>query len=241
MQAFWRWRGSALTIFFCFTAPVVQASQLQMTGSNWNYNFAVTPNSITNSNVAISFYGSEGQASGNSNVTLGQIQIRAGNGATVIPSGGTWSGTLTLSDASGASTPLTFQSTLSGNLSSWNIVTTLLQPASATLPAGWSNLYGPNGQREYAWKSLSGTVYRVDPQNVKIVGGLPSAAQGGPPMTIGGYTFTANPNAAGSIIADVQVSQASAGTPEPSSLVLAGLGALGLAVRSGWRRSRRIA
>lgn len=241
MQAFWSWSGSALAVFFSFATPVAQASQLQSTGSGWSYNFTVAPSSIISSNVAINFYGSEGQASGNSNVTLGQIQIRVGNGATTIPSGSTWSGTLTLSDASGASTPLALQSTLSGNLSSWKIVTTLLQPASATLPTGWSNLYGPNGQREYVWKSSSGTLYIVDPQNVVIVGGLPSSAQGGPPMIIGGNVFTANPNAAGSVIADIQVDQPSAGTPEPSSLILAGLGALGLAARVVRRRIWRVA
>lgn len=241
MPIFRSWREIPLAVFFSFAAPAAQASPLQNTGPNWSYNFKVTPSSIASSNVAINFYGSEGQASGTSNVTLGQIDIRVANGATMIPNGSTWSGTLTLSDASGASTPLTFQSTLSGNLSSWKIVTTLLQPASATLPAGWSNLYGPNGQREYVWQSSSGNLYRVYPQNVAIVGGLPSAAQGGPPLTIGGNVFTANPNAAGSIIADVQVSQASAGAPEPSSLLLAGLGALGLATRLGRQCVRRVA
>jgi PEP-CTERM motif-containing protein len=240
MQGCKSWSWKALAVFCCLAAPTAQASQLQNSGPNWSYSFTVAPSSIVNSNVAINFYGSEGQATGSSNVTLGQIQIRIGDGATVVPSGSKWTGTLTLSDASGASTPLTFQSTLSGNLSSWNIVTSLLQPVSATLPAGWSNLYAPNGQREYVWKSSTGNEYSVTPEKVVIVGGLPSAAQGGSPISIGGYVFTANPNAAGSIVADVQVSPRS-GTPEPSSLALAGLGALGLATRLGWGRSRRVA
>lgn len=208
--------------------PQAQASQIP-----WSYSFAITPNAIANSDVKVNFYGSDGI--GNSTLTLGQIQLRESpsTSAVIIPSGSVWTGTLSLSDASGLSKPLTFRSTLSGTLSPfWNIVSTPLQSTSSILPAGWSMRSEQNGLMGYVWKSPAGNVYTVTPENIEFVGGLPSAAQG---------EFTLNPNAAGTIIADVQVQEDNINpttTPEPSTLVLSCIG-LGFAGIASWFQRRR--
>jgi hypothetical protein len=202
-----------------------QASQIP-----WSYSFTTSPlfvNGTPSGSGTIQIIGSSKvNVDGSGEIfpaTLNIVRPNASTSTTFNPT--TWTSALTLSDASGVSKPLNFESTISGSFSpaGWKtLVIAPLQLASSTLPSGWSSVTEADGQKEYIWKSPSGNLYNLTPYIVTF--GLDGASSFEDNITFGG------------INANVEVGTSA--TPEPSTLVLSCIG-LGFAWLTLWCQRRR--
>jgi hypothetical protein len=94
-------------------------------------------------------------------------------------------------------------------------------------------VYGINGQPLNILPVLPSSPGPHGGQVVTFTGAGIASFSGFTPVVDGNPTFNPSWGVA-------EISFTTASTPEPSSLVLAGLGALGLATRLGWRRGRSV-
>ncbi len=238
MHAFRNWRWNALAVAFGLTAPVAQAGM-------------ITPDSISNSPSAVA--SSNGTPVYRSSFVTSQykgvgLNVTSGGAITNLNGVNVWVPTQMLGQPGSSSVggppgnypvaQVNYNSILSGGFVSPGSLnpTTLSSLTVETLgnPSLSMSVYGLNGQRLTITPSIGSS---AGVQEWTFTGpGISSFSVAADTPGFGHPATASNP-AWG--VAGVSFTPASA--PEPSSLVLAGLGALGIATRLGWRRSRRIA
>ncbi len=230
MNVFRNWRWSALAVAFVSTAPVARAGM-------------ITPDSIPNPPSAVA------SANGTPVYLSNYVGLQYKGLGLIFPGGSA----ITQLNGVAVWTPVSppprqGESSSSGSIDyAWRLAGSLVSPGSlnsmtvsslsveilSNNPMSMS-VYGFNGQRlniSPVIKSTAGV------QDWTFTGpGISSfSAVVAPP--IGAHPEAITNSAWG--VAGVSLSPASA--PEPSTLVLAGLGALGLATRLNWRRFRQLA
>jgi hypothetical protein len=244
MHAFRSRRWSTLAVLFVFTAPAVRAGM-------------ITPDSIPNppsavgsangtpvytSNLVTTEYKGLGLNFSHAAAILNGVAITNLNGTSV------WAPTEGLArpgNSIAGSTPvgnpvaqINYSSKLSGSIVSPGSLNPTTVSSLAVQIVGDAavsmNVYGFNGQRLNI-TPLIGSIAGVQDWTFTGTGISSFSAVVAPP--IGAHPGAITNTAWG--VAGVSFTPASA--PEPSSLLLAGLGALGLVTRLGWRRSRRLA
>jgi len=218
MSAFRSWRWSALTIAFGLMAPEARAEM-------------ITPNSIPNPpTVVASPYGAV-YANNFVNTQYASLGLNFNDetAITKLNGGSAW---VPVGIAGGAPGAIDYAWTVGGNF---------VSPGSSnptTVSSLSLDLIG-NPSAPTLW------VDGLNRQSLNIVPVLQST-----PGPDGGqvWTFTGPGIASFGVMAPLggpwgvsEVSFSPATAPEPTSLVLAGLGALGLAARFGWRRVRMLA
>lgn len=237
MQIFRYWCWSALTVAISLTIPAARAEM-------------ITPDSIPNPPSTVD------AAQGTSVSPSNLVNLQYKGLGLVFPGGSA------ITQLNGVSVwaPVSPRTEMSGQSSSrpidyaWNMAGSLVSPGSLNpttvsslavqivgngtfpLPSLSMHVYGSNGQI-LPITPLIGNI--ANTQDWTFTGpGIGSFSVSAVPLPpIGAQHATAN-SAWG--IAGISFTPA-ASTPEPTSLALAGLGALGLATRLGWRRFRRVA
>jgi hypothetical protein len=219
--------ASALGWLLC-AGPHAHADPTPAPNAAWTYNFTPTMKNnqvlATDSLSGVSFTNEPTKsAAGTSDIVVSNLKVfSTATSAVGFGSGGAYGFSLVVTDtASGNSASYTFNNTLGGTVSGTNANVTTSLPlfhGSVTMNGKTASFIGPNAPPV----TLGGNSYQV---------------------TIAAYTPPGPPNAsnAGSLAAHVIVTNGTivtATVPEPSALVLSGLG-LSLAGLATWRKRRR--
>ncbi len=219
------WRWSALAVAFVFIAPVARAGM-------------ITPDSIPNPPSAVA--STDGTAISMSNIVNTQyagLGMRLSAAITSINGVSVWA-PITYAASPPWGGAINYASSVGGRfVSPGSLSPTTVSSLTVEIlgnPSLSMSVYGLNGQSlniAPLIRSIAGA------ENLTFTGpGISSFSAAGVPPSDGAHPAT-NPSPWG--VASVSFTPAT--TPEPSSLVLAGLGALGMTTRLGWRRRRRIA
>ncbi len=226
MHAFRSWRASALAVIFALTAPVAQAGM-------------ITPDSIPNPPSAVSSANGTPVYANNLVTTqyaglglnFSDTTITRLNGISV------WAPVAPVSDNSSSGILSYFGSWTGGKFvmpgsSNPTTISSLSVEVLGKNLGFMLSVYGPNAQQLNLLPVLQshpgphgGQVWTFTGSGIASFSGIIPTADGLPNPSWG--------------VAEISFTPSSA--PEPSSLVLAGLGALGMATRLGWRRIRRVA
>jgi hypothetical protein len=221
MHVFTSGRWSALTVLFVFTAPAVRAGM-------------ITPDSIPNPPSAVaSAQGTHLYANNYVSSQYAAVGLEFSSGAAITRLNGVpvWAPIGVAVNALGA---IDYAHSIFGRLVALGTLnpTTVssLSVEVISLSSGTPGL-GVNGLNGGALNNI-----------LPVLQNMPGP-HGGQVWTFTGSGISAIQVAASATpgtwgIAEISFTPASA--PEPSSLLLAGLGALGLATRLGWRRIRRV-
>lgn len=223
MQAFWSWRSSVLAVFFGFTVPAAQAGMI-----------TITPDSIPNPPQAVS--SANGTPVSPNNFVISQY-ARLGmnfNAPAITSLNGVSVWVPVNSPAGTGGSIIDYATSSIGGSFVWPGTSKALSPSSVTL-----DIIGDPSSLRFQAGSFNGMPLNITPVLQSTPG--PDGGQRWRVTGSGIYSIYVSSSGANSPWGISEVSLTTASTPEPSSLVLAGLRALGLATCSGWRRMRRAA